>query len=166
MSHGMDNNVAVLRRWAAHSGGALPSDWQTYARNNMQESIEISRRDPELVALLQGSASATLRADALSGKFSAVPPDWQQRERQEAFDRKQEIIKRLDSGEGTITDHMILESEAPEEYARLKAKHGPTPEQVQQQQRQQAIQQQESLRESKARANAQLRANSQARGIY
>ena len=73
MSHGLENNVSVLRRWAAHSEGSLPTDWQSFSRDNMVEASQIAQRDPELVDLLSGKASAGLRADALSGNFSAVP---------------------------------------------------------------------------------------------
>ena len=40
----------------------------------MNRAMEIEQVDPQLVALLKGTAGAGLRADALTGKFSPTAP--------------------------------------------------------------------------------------------
>lgn len=164
MSHGLENNVSVLRRWAAHSQGSLPSDWHTFARDNMVEATQIAQRDPELVALLSGKASAGMRADVLSGKFSDTPPDYEQQQRQAAYDQKMALLKKMESGEASLTDRMMLSQVAPEEYARLEAKNAPSELEVIQRRRQQEAQQQQMRRESYQRMIASNREAHRAQG--
>ena len=166
MTHGLQDNVSVLRRWAAHSGSQLPTNWRQFETQNFTEAQRIRQVDPDLVALLQGTASAGLRADALTGKFSQVPPDYEQQQRQAAFDRQQELIKKVRAGEANLTERIECEQVAPAEYAREMAKHQPSAEQRHAMRLQQARQQQELLQESKARANAQLRNQARARGLW
>ena len=77
MSHSFANNISVLRRWQAHGGGVLPSDWEKFERSNILAAVELKERDPELVSLLDGSADAGLVADAISGKLSSTPPNFE-----------------------------------------------------------------------------------------
>ena len=157
MTHGFENNVSVLRRWAAHSEGSLPTDWHSFYRDNMVEASKIAQRDPELVQLLSGKASAGLRADALSGKFSAVPPDYEQQQRQEAYEQKQAILKKW-MGEATLTDRLMLAQMAPEEAAKLEAKNAPTEAELIERRRQQAMQEQQGRQESYQQMIARNRA--------
>ena len=164
MSHGFENNVAVLRRWAAHADGSLPTDWHSFYRDNMVEASQIAQRDPELVQLLSGKASAGLRADALSGKFSAVPPDYEQQQRQAQYEQKVALLKKFEEGEATLTDKLRLAELAPEEHAKWEAKKAPSEEQVFRLRQQQAAQQQEALLESRNRMMASNRAAHRASG--
>lgn len=74
MAHGLDNCIAVLRRWASVSDGPLPGDWASFRTGSPTEAMQIELRDPELVGLLSGRASAGLRADALMGKLPEAAP--------------------------------------------------------------------------------------------
>ena len=67
--HGLDSNIGVLRRWADLSEQPLPRDWRAFCDSNATEAVKIRVADPELVSLLDGSASAGLRADALAGEW-------------------------------------------------------------------------------------------------
>jgi len=53
----------------------MPTDWASFQRDNPSEAVSIRMKDAELFQLLSGTASATLRADALSGALSPVTPD-------------------------------------------------------------------------------------------
>lgn len=75
MSHGLDSCVPLLRRWGQLTAKPMPTDWASFQRTNSTEALLIRDKDPELFQLLSGSASATLRADALSGSLSPVTPD-------------------------------------------------------------------------------------------
>ena len=158
MTHGLENNVSVLRRWAAHAEGSLPTDWHSFSRDNMVEASRIAQRDPELVQLLAGKASAGLRADALSGKFSPVPPDYEQQQRQAAYDQKMALLKKVESGEATLTDRLMLAEMAPEEAAKLQAKNAPTEAELIERRRQQAMQEQQGRQESYQQMIARNRA--------
>ena len=111
MSHGLQNSVAILRRFACHSDQPLPDDWNAFKAIHATEALSIERSDPELYQLLSGTASASLRADALEGNFSAKAPDpvirveeERQREVQDLFERRSQLtlterlhLQRLDS---------------------------------------------------------------------
>ena len=71
--HGLDSNLPVLRRWAALSEQPLPTDWRRFCDNNATESVKIRIADPELVSLLDGTAPASLRADAIDGTWGERP---------------------------------------------------------------------------------------------
>lgn len=71
--HGLDSNLPVLRRWAALSEQPLPTDWRGFCNSNATESVKIRIADPELVSLLDGTASASLRADAIDGTWGERP---------------------------------------------------------------------------------------------
>ena len=91
MPHGLDNCQPVLRRWAAHSEAPLPADMAAFKRSNFPEWNRIATADPELIQLLDGSSSAGLRADALGGKLSPIPPDPQKRAAEERQARISEL---------------------------------------------------------------------------
>lgn len=140
MSHGLDNCVPVLRRWAAISDQPLPTSWAEFERSGMAQAFDIERRDPELVSLLRGTASAALRADALVG----VMPEVALSEAERAEAALQEQIRQLTASNpygkagryevdgtfvepqpGNLTAAMQLEAIAPEVAARLKKEAQP-----------------------------------------
>ena len=164
MTHGLGNNVSVLRRWEAHAGGQLPENWHQFQKDNMALALKISQEDPELVALLSGSASAGLRADALSGKFSAVPPDYQQVQRQAAFDHQQELRKKVESGEASLSEKIELSAINPQLFAQLEAKNAPSAEQVALETARKQALQQERLIASHQHASRQAFAEHRAKG--
>ena len=126
--HGLDNNVSVLRRWAAHSPDtALPRDWDEFAKSNLKLSEQISQADPELVSLLAGTANATLRANALSGQFSATPPDPEKRQHAEKQDTIRQLIEMQPWQNGRVvhlTAALMLEDLAPETARKERRKAG------------------------------------------
>lgn len=163
MTHDLGNNVSVLRRWEANGGGQLPDNWHQFQRDNMMLSIKISEEDPELVALISGTASAGLRADALSGKFSAVPPDYQQIQRQLAFDRQQELSIKIEAGKSTFTERLELGAINPGLLAQLEAKNAPSAEQVALEKARKQAAQQEALAASRQHTARQAFAEYQAK---
>ena len=62
MSHGLHNSVNILRRWSHRHDGPLPENWKQFQEANMNRAMEIEQADPQLVALLKGTAGAGLRA--------------------------------------------------------------------------------------------------------
>lgn len=119
----------------------LPSDWAGFRQANPSEAMAIEVRDPELVSLLNNTCSATLKADALGGKFSPIAPD---PEVMAAQSRKAEIQRLMDSNpwgtkdayvdrryqEGTApnqTNQLLLAQLDPALYAKQMAKHNPQP---------------------------------------
>lgn len=75
MPHGLESCIPILRRWGQLTAKPMPTDWATFERANPGEALNIRTVDNELFQLLSGTASATLRADALSGSISPVTPD-------------------------------------------------------------------------------------------
>ena len=78
MSHGLDSCIPLLRRWSAHTDAPLPTDWNSFRQTNLAEALRLTEVDPELVSLLNGTAGAALRADALQGSINAAPPTAEQ----------------------------------------------------------------------------------------
>ena len=166
MPHNFSENVSVLRRWAAHGGDTLPSDWETFERSNTLAAVELQRRDPELVSLLNGTAKAALVADALSGKLSSTPPDFVAVQRAAEADRTAELMAKLKSGEINLTESVELENRAPEGYAAAMASAGPSPEQVRAAKAQQAAALEQRRLASKKQANANMRNTARAQGLW
>lgn len=110
--HGLDMCPEVLRRWdALRPGEAMPMDWDVYRRKNQTEAVRIAARDPELVALLSGTASGSLRADALTGKLSAIPPAEGQVDDEARNKRVQEILAAKPWGSATSPPNITLQME-------------------------------------------------------
>lgn len=112
--HNLGSNVNVLRRWACWSDGALPPDWKTFAMKNPGRATEVEMHDPELVSLLNGTAPASLLADALQGQFSPVAPEpavraeeARQKEVQDLFNRRMTL---------NLTERMHLQRLDPKVY--------------------------------------------------
>ena len=114
MPHYLDENIAVLRRWAAITDEPLPEDWKQFSSQNLQRAAEIDARDPELALLLSGKAPASLKADALAGKLSHVAPDQEALKQQQLKQQLAEVRARVQSGEATLTEQCWLEVNDPE----------------------------------------------------
>lgn len=119
MSHGFDNSVIILRRWSQHSDQPLPQNWKAFQQKNPTEALLIEQADPELVSLLDGSASAGLRADALEGKISEKAPDPVQRQEAERREEIQDLFDRRD--ELNFTEKLRLSLLDPKVYANAMA---------------------------------------------
>jgi len=70
----------------------MPEDWSTFSKTNPEDAIRMKMQDPELVLLLNNSASAQLKADALSGSFPDKAPTEQERAEAQRRARVQEIF--------------------------------------------------------------------------
>lgn len=120
--HGLDSNLVCLRRWAAISEQPMPQSWDGFKQKNNTLAMEIEAKDPELVSLLNCTAGAGLRADAISGSLSPVAPTIE--------DRQKEAIKK----EGTelfnqgaalnFSGQMRLMQVAPAAYEQWKTHYG------------------------------------------
>ena len=128
MPHYLDENVAVLRRWAAISDGPLPEDWQKFASNNIDKATAVEVRDPELALLLSGKAPAALKADALTGKLSHQGPDHAAIAKQQFNQQLDTIRAKAKAGEASLTERIWLEVNDPQAVkppAEMPAFYGP-----------------------------------------
>ena len=67
----LSSNIAVLRRWSlANPGTPMPTNYSEWRSANATEAMLLNRKDPELMALLTGTANAELLADTLQGLLS------------------------------------------------------------------------------------------------
>lgn len=128
--HGLDSCIPLLRRWGQLTAKPMPTDWGSFQRENPSEAVSIRIKDPELFELLSGTASATLRADALSGSLSPVTPDPQQRAEEATRATVQSLVDSKPFGgrdvDGNaiapnITEQMKLVALNPDAAERLKA---------------------------------------------
>ena len=166
MSHSFANNISVLRRWQAHGGGVLPSDWKKFERSNILAAVELKERDPELVSLLDGSADAGLVADAISGKLSSTPPNFEAMQQKAANDRTTELVALLNAGEINLQQRVELENRDPAAYEAAMAKVAPTPDQLRAIRAKQAAAVEQQRQASMKQANANLRNTARAQGLW
>lgn len=122
MPHDFESKVTILRRWAAHTDHPLPSDFKKFQRQYPTEALLIEKNDPELAALLLGTASASLKADAIEGKLNEKAPDPvvraeedRQRTVQDLFNRRADL---------TFTERLQLQAMDPAVYAHAMAQLG------------------------------------------
>ena len=114
MPHCLDENIAVLRRWAAISDEPLPEDWGKFASKNLDLAVRVDQQDPELAMLLSGKAPASLKADALAGKLSHQAPD-QAALKEEQFNQQLATSReRVKAGEASLTERIWLEVNDPQ----------------------------------------------------
>jgi hypothetical protein len=107
-SHGFENNVAVLKRFGQHIDGPMPSDFAAWEAKHGSEAMNIRVRDPELYALLSGTASASARAAVLQGDFSPVAPSLEDIEGAKIAARKQELFDAKPFETGNVTQQLEL----------------------------------------------------------
>ena len=124
----LSGNVAVLRRWAhSRPGEPLPKNYQQWAAENGTDAIQLVRKDPELVQLLSGTASASLVADALQGQLSPIPVSEEQREADARKEEAQALYDASRSEQGlNLTQKVRLQSAFPELAAKVQQEN-PTP---------------------------------------
>jgi hypothetical protein len=97
----------------------MPQSWAGFRDKNNTEAMEIQRRDPELVALLSGTAGAALRADALSGALSPSAPSIADREKEDLIKQASELFNQ---GEKlNLTGQMLLARLNPDAHKRWQA---------------------------------------------
>ena len=123
MAHGLHNSVNILRRWSQHHDGPLPENWKQFQEANMNRAMEIEQVDPQLVALLNGTAGAGLRADALTGKFSPTAPTAEEVAKARRQARIQELWDAKPYADGRMLNMaaaLELDQLAPEVGARAR----------------------------------------------
>ena len=108
MTHGLQDSIPVLRRWATVSDLPLPTDWNQFKSKNATDALLIEQKDPELVSLLNNTAPANLRADALSGDLKQSAPDPVQRQEQQRRAEVQDLFDRR--AELTFTERLHLQA--------------------------------------------------------
>ena len=120
-SEALQTSVPVLRRWAAFDGEApMPSNFQQWKETSTSQAAKLQKNDPELYQLLSGQAPAGLVADALSNKFSPVPPDpsaMAERARRAEVD---ELTASNPYAAGNLTAAMRLEQIDPGKAAEMR----------------------------------------------
>ena len=114
MPHYLDENISILRRWAAVSEDPLPEDWSQFRSQNLLKSAEIGAKDPELALLLSGKAPAALKADVLAGKLPHVAPDQEAIAQQQFNQQIADTRARVKSGEASFTERIWLEENDPQ----------------------------------------------------
>ena len=158
----LSSNVAVLRRWSlANPGTPMPADFNTWRSENVSEALSLTRKDPELVALLTGTANAELLADTLQGLLSPTPVSEAERADKARKAEAQALYDASKSEEGlNMTQKIRLQSAFPELAKKVMQETAvaqPSEEEMVQQQRQQAAYQAEVRAASRARSMAAFR---------
>ena len=158
----LSSNIAVLRRWSlANPGTPMPTNYSEWRSANATEAMLLSRKDPELVALLSGTANAELLADTLQGLLSPTPVSEAERADKARKAEAQALYDASRSEEGlNMTQKIRLQSAFPELAKKVMQETAvpqPTEEQQLQQQRQQAVYAAEVKAESRARSMAAFR---------
>ena len=164
MQHGLDQCAPVLRRFAAAVPGTpMPSDWGTFAAKNQTLAMEVGAKDPELVSLLSGNASAGLKADALSGAFSPVPPDQKKEASKLLQSQVSDLLQKLDRDPDQMTYSLQLASLSPTAHANWKKQQQaktPDDDQLRHQQLQDEAEDRRLRRESNMKGQAMAAASS------
>ena len=158
----LSSNIAVLRRWSlANPGTAMPTNYSEWRSANATEAMLLSRKDPELVALLTGTANAELLADTLQGLLSPTPVSEAERADQARKAEAQSLYEASKSEEGlNLTQKIRLQSAFPELAKKVMQETAvaqPTEEQQLQQQRQDAAHIADVKAASRARSMAAFR---------
>ena len=153
----LSSNVAVLRRWAlARPGEPLPANYSEWASEFPTEALLLTRKDPELVQLLSGTAPASLLADTLQGQLSPTPVSEAEREAEERKAEMQALYDASRSEAGlSLTQKIRLEAAYPELANKVKQETSiPAPAEADQL----AWQQQAAQAEAEVRAASVARA--------
>ena len=121
-------NVGVLRRWShSRPGEPLPSNFASWEAANSTDALQLQRQDPELVSLLNGTAPASLLADALQGALSPVPVSQEQRASDARKAEAQSLYDQSKTEEGlTLTQKIRLQAAFPELADKI-ARENPAP---------------------------------------
>ena len=139
----------------------MPADFNTWRSENVSEPLSLTRKDPELVALLTGTANAELLADTLQGLLSPTPVSEAERADQARKAEVQALYDASKSEEGlNMTQKIRLQSAFPELAKKVMQETAvaqPSEEEMVQQQRQQAAYQAEVRAASRARSMAAFR---------
>ena len=120
-SEAVRNSVPVLRRWASFDAETpLPADFKSFEQTETSQAARLQKDDPALYQLLSGQAPAGLVADALSNKFSPVPPDTSAMAERARRAEVAELTESNPYGSGNLTAAMRLEQIDPAKAAQMR----------------------------------------------
>ena len=156
MSNPFISCIPVLRRWADFEHvSPLPLDFSDWIKTNTTRALELQKKDPQLYSLLNGTASASLVADALSGVLSECPTPIEELEEQKKKAEIQQLIQENPYQTGNLTDVLKLERLDPKAAAKLREEiHYQKHEEVREEQKKGAKKQRQAI--DKAVAQGQL----------
>ena len=120
------DNAAVLQCFGAYfPGSAYPDDVNAWRAVNTNDAVQLEVKDPELFRLMTGKASATEKANALSGRFYPVPPDPEvvARERHQRDVQALYDTDLLGKESFNLTQAMQLAAKSPQVYERMREQH-------------------------------------------
>lgn len=92
---------------------------------NSTQAEQLRQQDPELYALVMGTASAALEADAISGRLSPEPPDMKAAAEAERIRQINELAERATAGNQTCL--FMLREMDPERAALIEQQSAPDP---------------------------------------
>ena len=121
MSNPFISCIPVLRRWADFEHvSPLPLDFSDWIKTNTTRALELQKKDPQLYSLLNGTASASLVADALSGVLPELPTPIEELAEQKKKAEIQQLIKENPYQTWNLTDVLKLERLDPKAAAKLR----------------------------------------------
>ncbi len=121
MSNPFISCIPVLRRWADFEHvSPLPLDFSDWIKTNTTRALELQKKDPQLYSLLNGTAPASLVADAHSGVLTEAPTPIEELEKQKKKAEIQRLIKENPYQTGNLTDVLKLERLDPKAAAKLR----------------------------------------------
>ena len=121
MSNPFISCIPVLRRWADFEHvSPLPLDFSDWIKTNTTRALELHKKDPQLYSLLNGTAPASLVADAFSGVLPECPTPIEELEDQQ---KKAEILHLIQENPyqtGNLTNVLKLERLDPKAATKLR----------------------------------------------
>ena len=121
MSNPFISCIPVLRRWADFEDiTPLPVDFSDWLKTNTTRALELHKKDPQLYSLLNGTAPASLVADAHSGVLSERPTPIEELAEQKKKAEIQQLIQENPYQTGNLTDVLKLERLDPKAAAKLR----------------------------------------------
>ena len=121
MSNPFISCIPVLRRWADFEHvSPLPLDFSEWIKTNTTRALELQNKDPQLYSLLNGTAPASLVADALSGVLPESPTPIEELEDQQKQAEIQQLIQENPYQTGNLTNVLKLERLDPKVAAKLR----------------------------------------------
>ena len=140
---------------------SLPLDFSDWIKTNTTRALELHKKAPQLYSLLNGTAPASLVADAHSGVLPESPTPIEELAEQKRKAEIQQLIKENPYQTGNLTDVLKLERLDPKVAAKLREEiHYQKHEEVREEQKKGAKKQRQAI--DKAVAQGQLQRLQQA----
>ena len=121
MSNPFISCIPVLRRWADFEHvSPLPLDFSDWIKTNTTRALQLQKKDPQLYSLLNGTAPASLVADAFSGVLPECPTPTEELEEQQKRAQIQKLIQENPYQTGNLTNVLKLERLDPKAAAKFR----------------------------------------------